>query len=82
MMTVEPGFGGQKLDEKVIGKIRMLTDLGYKGEIEADGGIREDNLEKLVLNGLTVAVMGTALFRNEDIKASVQRMHRFSRKEK
>ena len=82
MMTVEPGFGGQKLDEKVIGKIRMLTDLGYKGEIEADGGIREDNLEKLVLNGLTVAVMGTALFRNEDIEAFVRRMHRISRKEK
>ena len=82
MMTVEPGFGWQKLDEKVIGKIRMLTDLGYKGEIEADGGIREDNLEKLVLNGLTVAVMGTALFRNDDIKAFVRRMHQISRKEK
>ena len=40
MMTVEPGFGGQKLDPRVIGKIRQLRDLGYRGEIEADGGIR------------------------------------------
>ncbi len=43
-MTVEPGFGGQTLDERVIGKINSLRQLGYKGWIEADGGIREDNL--------------------------------------
>ena len=81
MMTVEPGFGGQKLDTRVIGKIRGIMDLGYKGEIEADGGIREDNLENLIANGLTVAVMGTALFRNEDMAASIRRMHQFSRRE-
>ena len=36
VMTVEPGFGGQKLDEHVIGKIRALRDFGYNGLIEAD----------------------------------------------
>ena len=76
MMTVEPGFGGQKLDERVIGKIRQLRDQGYKGEIEADGGVREDNLELLAVNGLTVAVMGTALFRESDMASSIDRMHR------
>ncbi len=75
MMTVEPGFGGQKLDARVISKIRRLKDLGYKGEIEADGGIREDNLELLAVNGLTVAVMGTALFRDEDMKGCIARLH-------
>ena len=75
-MTVEPGFGGQKLDARVIGKIRELKDSGYKGEIEADGGIREDNLKLLADNGLTVAVMGTALFRQEDMKAAVGRLRR------
>ena len=75
MMTVEPGFGGQKLDARVIGKIRRLSDSGYKGEIEADGGIREDNIEMLAVNGLTVAVMGTALFRNSDMAACVKRLH-------
>lgn len=79
MMTVEPGFGGQKLDARVIGKIRRLKDLGYGGEIEADGGIREDNLENLAANGLTVAVMGTALFGNEDMAACVRRLHRISK---
>ena len=76
MMTVEPGFGGQKLDERVIGKIRSLKELGYRGEIEADGGITEANLGILAENGLTVAVMGTALFRNENMKECIQRLHR------
>ena len=76
MMTVEPGFGGQKLDPRVIGKIRQLRDQGYRGEIEADGGIREDNIGNLAANGLTVAVMGTALFRNEDMAGCIERLHR------
>jgi len=75
MMTVEPGFGGQKLDDGVIRKIRLLKESGYPGEIEADGGIREDNLELLANNGLTVAVMGTALFHNTDMAACVERLH-------
>ena len=74
-MTVEPGFGGQKLDESVIRKICELRETGYRGEIEADGGIREDNLQRLKDNGLTVAVMGTALFRSDDMKAAISRMH-------
>ena len=81
MMTVEPGFGGQKLDARVIGKIRRLKDMGYRGEIEADGGIREDNLEMLAENGLTVAVMGTALFKNENMAACIKRLHRIDRGE-
>ena len=76
MMTVEPGFGGQKLDARVISKIRKLKDSGYRGEIEADGGIREDNLELLSANGLTVAVMGTALFHEADMAACIERLHR------
>ena len=75
MMTVEPGFGGQKLDEKVVEKIAALKNLGYTGEIEADGGIREDNLPLLVENGLTVAVMGTALFGRGDMAECVRRLH-------
>lgn len=75
MMTVEPGFGGQKLDTRVISKIRSLKNLGYRGEIESDGGITEDNLGILAENGLTVAVMGTALFRNENMAECIRRLH-------
>ena len=75
-MTVEPGFGGQKLEPAVIDRIRKLRNMGYKGLIEADGGVREDNIGILVENGLTVAVMGTALFRAEDMAASVRNIHK------
>jgi ribulose-phosphate 3-epimerase len=80
-MTVEPGFGGQKLEPEVIEKIRAIRDTGYQGYIEADGGIREDNIRLLVENGLTVAVMGTALFHAEDMAASLRRLHAVSRGE-
>ncbi len=78
-MTVEPGFGGQKLDESVTGKIRQLRDSGYSGYIEADGGLREDNLPMLISCGLNAAVMGTALFRAEDMCSVVSRIHRMNR---
>ncbi len=78
-MTVEPGFGGQKLDENVICKMKALRDSGYTGYIEADGGLREDNLQILIDAGLTAAVMGTALFRNEDMPGAIERIHRMNR---
>ena len=77
-MTVEPGFGGQQLDIRVLDKIQMLRDTGFSGEIEADGGIREDNLKNLIEKGLTVAVMGTALFRDENMKEAIGRLHAMS----
>lgn len=80
-MTVEPGFGGQKLEPEVVEKIRAIRDTGYQGYIEADGGIREDNIRMLAENGLTVAVMGTALFHAEDMAASLRRLHAVSRGE-
>ena len=73
-MTVEPGFGGQKLNERVIGKIAELRAMGYAGEIEADGGLKEDNLRSLTEKGLSVAVMGTALYRAEDPAAMMRRL--------
>ena len=74
-MTVEPGFGGQKLDSSVLEKISDLRGAGYSGEIEADGGINEQNLKSLTDRGLSVAVMGTALFRSEDPASMIARLH-------
>ena len=75
VMTVEPGFGGQKLNEAVLSKISELRSIGYKGEIEADGGVKEHNLQGLIDRGLSVAVMGTALYRCEDPKTMMARLH-------
>ena len=59
----------------MIRKIANLREMGYKGEIEADGGIREDNLQELINAGLSVAVMGTGLYRAEDPKRMMARLH-------
>jgi ribulose-phosphate 3-epimerase len=77
-MTVEPGFGGQKLEESVLDKMRELRDSGYTGSIEAEGGLREDNLPMLISAGLNAAVMGTALFRTEDMQRAIERIHRMA----
>ena len=74
-MTVEPGYGGQKLQRRVIHKIRELRELGYRGEIEADGGLTADNLMELVCSGLSVAVMGTAVFAQTDAAAVIRKLH-------
>jgi len=75
-MTVEPGFGGQELNESVLEKISELRDRGYRGEIEADGGVKEENLGRLIARGLSTAVMGTALYHAEDPKEMMVRLHR------
>ncbi len=71
-MTVEPGFGGQKLHGEVLDKIAALRSWGYRGEIEADGGITAENLPLLVEKGLSVAVMGTAVFGSPDPAATLK----------
>ena len=75
-MTVEPGFGGQRLQEGVVDKIRALRESGYAGEIEADGGLTAENLPGLVRAGLSVAVMGTAIFGQQDPAAVLRRLRR------
>ena len=59
----------------MLSKISELRSIGYRGEIEADGGVKEHNLQGLIDRGLSVAVMGTALYRCEDPKAMMARLH-------
>ena len=70
IMTVEPGFGGQKLIPETVGKIKEVKEIldknGFKIEIEADGGITPDNVFQLIENGLDIAVAGSAIFKAED----------------
>ena len=75
VMTVEPGFGGQKFRPEMLDKIRALREMGYQGLIEADGGISRDTIPALKEAGLDVAVLGTALFRSETPADDIARMH-------
>jgi len=66
IMTVEPGFGGQKFMPEQVEKIRILREAGFKGDISVDGGVNMENAPLLAEAGANVLVMGTAYFKAED----------------
>jgi len=76
VMTVEPGFGGQKLLEDQVLKICELRDLGFQGEIEVDGGITLENASRLVQVGANTLVMGTTFFMAKDLKGVADMVHK------
>lgn len=76
VMTVEPGFGGQKFMADMTQKVRLLRRMGYTGLIQVDGGVSADNLPLLIDAGIDIAVMGTALFMAQDKAALIQAMHK------
>jgi len=76
VMTVEPGFGGQKFNADMLGKMDDLRRMGYEGLLEADGGVSMGNVQLLREHGLDVAVMGTAMFRSADPSADMAAIHR------
>ena len=66
IMTVEPGFGGQKLMRSQIEKISLLRREGYQGVIAVDGGVTLENAPQLKDAGANWLIMGTSYFRAED----------------
>ena len=70
VMTVEPGFGGQKLIPETLDSIRRVDEMrregGYDFLIEADGGITAENAPEVVAAGCDVIVAGSAVFKAKD----------------
>lgn len=66
IMTVNPGFGGQKYIESSTEKIRTLrnrlNELGLQTDIQVDGGIKKDNVHVVLEAGANVIVSGTTVF--------------------
>ena len=75
IMTVEPGFGGQKLMADCADKAAQLRQLGYRGHISCDGGVNLDNAPKLAALGADTLIMGTAFFRAEDPCSVAEAVH-------
>lgn len=75
IMSVNPGFGGQKYIESSTRKIkelkRMIDERGLTVDIEVDGGITLDNVRKIIEAGVNVVVAGSSVF-NGDIEKNVQ----------
>lgn len=68
VMTVEPGFGGQRYIEYCTDKIRkvrsMITQKGLQVDVQVDGGITVDNVHVVLEAGANVVVAGSAVFKN------------------
>lgn len=74
IMTVEPGFGGQKLMEDQLQKIVWLRKNGFEKPIAVDGGVNMETSGKVAAAGADVLVMGTAFFRADDRGAVVRKV--------
>jgi len=80
VMSVEPGFGGQKFQPEMLRKTSeiyaMLRRIDSHAHIEIDGGITHDNVREAAAAGANVIVAGTAVFRApEGIRAAVAELH-------
>lgn len=71
VMSVNPGFGGQKFIPSAMEKIRELSEVrraeGLNFEIEVDGGANLDNVQELASAGTDIIVAGSAVFKTPDI---------------
>jgi len=77
VMTVNPGFGGQKyirLLDKIAELKAMVDDGGFDIDIEIDGGISAETIGECAAAGANVFVSGSALFRYEDRAAGVNEL--------
>lgn len=81
VMTVEPGFGGQKLIPDCIEKVRevraMADAKGLSTDIEVDGGIHLGNVEEAIGAGANVIVAGSAIFKDDvrdNVRAFMEKM--------
>ena len=78
IMSVNPGFGGQKFMPEVLEKVKKLSDIKEKQElnfdIEIDGGINFDNSKTAIEAGANILVSGTTIFKsnNGDIKKNIE----------
>ncbi|MBR2257697.1 MAG: ribulose-phosphate 3-epimerase [Blautia sp.] len=77
LMTVNPGFGGQKYIEPMTEKIRTLRERllreGREIDIEVDGGINEQTARIVLEAGANVLVMGSAVFDGKDVAGNVRK---------
>lgn len=80
VMTVEPGFGGQKFLPEMMKKVeflkREIQNKKLNTLIEVDGGINESTVKIAASSGADICVAGTSIFKSDDTKNAIQRLKR------
>ena len=76
IMSVNPGFGGQKFIPYTLEKVKELSairkELGLKFQIEVDGGVNLDNAKALMDAGCDILVAGSSVFKSKNIQNTVK----------
>ncbi len=76
IMTVEPGFGGQKFMSDMMPKITKLRNLSDNIDIEVDGGIDLNTIKTAATAGANIFVAGSAIFKSNDISSTVRELRK------
>ena len=83
LMSVNPGFGGQKFIENTIDKVkrlrRMIDEKGLKTLIEVDGGVQGETAPRLVAAGVDVLVSGSYVFNDPQPEEVIRQLRGLSR---
>jgi ribulose-phosphate 3-epimerase len=78
LMSVNPGFGGQKFIERTYEKVRelksLIQDRGSNAQIEIDGGVNQQNAARLIEAGADVLVAGNFVFSSPNPKEVIERL--------
>lgn len=80
IMTVNPGFGGQRyieaMEPKVSAAREMIRKSGKNIDLEVDGGIKASNIKRVVNAGANIVVMGTEIFHSGDYAAKIKEVRK------
>jgi ribulose-phosphate 3-epimerase len=78
IMSVNPGFGGQRFIESAYDKLSMVKSLidtkGLNIDLQVDGGVGPDNIGRVAASGANIVVAGSAIFMSKDIPAVIKLM--------
>ncbi|KZY61655.1 ribulose-phosphate 3-epimerase [Oleiphilus sp. HI0071] len=78
LMSVNPGFGGQKFIPTTLDKLRLvkqrILESGLDIQLEIDGGVKADNIRKIAEAGADTFVAGSAIFNTDDYQATIDKM--------
>lgn len=79
VMSVFPGYGGQKFIEETLPRLEKLRSFCVKNgfsdqDIEVDGGVTEENIGAILRAGANVIVAGSTVFRSDDMKKTIERL--------
>ena len=82
LMSINPGFGGQKLEDIVYNKITKLREMANQKKlntlIEIDGGVNSENAQKLVQSGANVLVAGSYIFKSSNPASTINDLKRLT----